>query len=323
MKMAPLRGTDWKLSAIGLGMADIGVGIGVPQAERMLDAYLDMGGNLLDTARVYSDWVPGEMGRGERLLGEWIRRRGGTRGFYLATKGAHPRLNSMHTPRMSPAEITGDVDLSLRALGVEAIDLYYLHRDDRGRAVEEILDTLEGCVKTGKIRAYACSNWQADRMEEAHACAARRGWQGFAANQVFWSMGSHNSRGLADDTCVACDPALRQAFERTGITAVAYTSQANGFFTKLAQGDPRAAQGGRAIYDTAGNRRVYEAARAVCEQTGRTMTEVALSYLTSQPHPTIAVVGCKSEAQLHESMAAAQSDLSAQALAALERAIYA
>lgn len=323
MKYVPLHATDWKVSAISLGLADIGVGLDVAEADRMIGAYLDAGGNLLDTARVYSDWVPGEMGRGERLLGEWIARRGGTKGFYLATKGAHPRLSSMRTPRMSPAEVEEDLNLSLKALRVEAIDLYYLHRDDRNRPVEEILWLLERFIQQGKIRAYACSNWQADRMAEAQECARRKGWRGFCANQVFWSLASHNSRGLADDTCVACGPALRQAFQSTGVTAAAYTSQANGFFTKLAQGDPDAAAGNRGIYDTLANRRVYETAAQVARQTGRTMSEVVLGYLLSQPHPTFAVVGCKNLAQLQDSLAAARADLPADALRQLEQAVYA
>ena len=322
MKYVPLHATDWRVSAISLGLADIGVGLDVEEADRMIGAYLDAGGNLLDTARVYSDWVPGEMGRGERLLGEWIARRGGTKGLYIASKGAHPRLTSMHTPRMSPAEVEEDLNLSLKALRVDAIDLYYLHRDDRNRPVEEILWLLERFVQQGKIRAYACSNWQADRMAEAQDCARHKGWQGFSANQVFWNLASHNSLGLADDTCVAYDPALRQAFQRTGVTAAAYTSQANGFFSKLAQGDPAAAAGSRATYDTPANRRVFAVAQQVARHTGRTISEVVLGYLTSQPHPTIAVVGCKNAAQLSDSLAAVQADFPSDALAQLEQAVY-
>ena len=254
-------------------------------------------------------------------MGDYLRERGNRSSLFIATKGAHPRLESMHTPRMSRAEVENDLNLSLKALGVDTIDLYYLHRDDRNRSVEEILSMMEDFVKAGKVRQYACSNWRTDRMLEAHDCAVKHGYNGFAANQIFWNIGAHNSAGLPDTSCEMYTADMGSAFQHTGMVASAYSSQANGFFTKLAQGDPSYAKGARCIYDTAGNHRVFAKAKEAAEKTGRTVTEIVLSYIISQPN-AIAVVGCKNMEQLTETMKAADRDIPTDILSDLENTIY-
>jgi aryl-alcohol dehydrogenase-like predicted oxidoreductase len=315
LKMMKIAGLE--VSAVSLGLADIGAAISEPDSFRLMDAYLDLGGNFLDTARVYSDWVPGESGRSERVLGDWLAARGNRNRIVLATKGAHPRLDSMTTPRMSPAEVEHDLDLSLQALRTDVIDLYYLHRDDRDRPVGEILDMLESFVRAGKIRQYACSNWRADRMLEAHAYAHSHGLQGFAANQIFWNMGNARSTGLADTTCEMFTEEMRQAFRSTGMVAAAFTSQAGGFFTKLDRGDDVK----NSIYYTPANLLVYQKAKEIAAKTGVTIADIVLSYILSQPIPNYAVVGCRNTVQLGQTMAAADKPLTAEQLEELEQVI--
>lgn len=158
------------ISAVSLGTSGIGTEITIEDSYRLMDAYLDMGGNHIDTARVYSDWVPGEIGRCERIIGDWMAARGNRNRIVLATKGAHPLFATIHTPRMSNAEVEGDLHLSLKAFRTDTIDLYYLHRDDRTRPVGEILEMLEAFARAGKVRRYACSNWRADHAGGARIC---------------------------------------------------------------------------------------------------------------------------------------------------------
>jgi aryl-alcohol dehydrogenase-like predicted oxidoreductase len=314
MKYFMIDSIENNVSAVSLGLADIGAALTEQDSFRLLDAYLDLGGNFLDTARVYSDWVPGEWGRSERVLGAWLAARGCRDRVVVATKGAHPRLATMHTPRMSRAEVEEDLNLSLNALGIDTIDLYYLHRDDRAKPVAEILDVLEGFAKSGKIRRYTCSNWRADRMLEADKCAKAHGWKGFAANQIFWSMGSINSIGIPDDTCEAFNEEMRSVFASTGIVAAAYTSQAGGYFTKLDNGTAPS----QSIYNTPGNQAVYRKAKEIAIRLGITITDITLSYLLSQPIPSYAVVGCKTMEQLRETMAAADKPHPSEVLKELE-----
>ena len=91
---------------------------------RMLDAFLDAGGTFVDTAKVYADWLLGPRSVSEKTLGEWLRQSGKREQVVLATKGAHPELNTMHIARMSPAEVAADVDGSLQHLQTDVIDLY-------------------------------------------------------------------------------------------------------------------------------------------------------------------------------------------------------
>jgi aryl-alcohol dehydrogenase-like predicted oxidoreductase len=101
----------------------------------------------------------------------------------ISTKGAHPRFATMHIPRMSKAEIESDLDSSLQRLGVECVDLYWLHRDAPGYPVEEILQSLESFRQAGKIRYTGFSNWTQARAEEARQAAQCLGIQGFIASQ--------------------------------------------------------------------------------------------------------------------------------------------
>ena len=155
------------VSVISLGTGGAGANYDRATAFAMLDAFFEEGGNFVDTAHVYNDWIPGERSRSEKLLGAWMKERRNRSGVLLATKGAHPDLAQMQVGRLSPAEIQADLEESLRFLQVETIDLYWLHRDDPTRPVEEIIDTLEAQVQAGKIRYFGCSNWRLERIQAA------------------------------------------------------------------------------------------------------------------------------------------------------------
>jgi aryl-alcohol dehydrogenase-like predicted oxidoreductase len=141
----PLPRTDLEPSVICLGTAEMGGGgIDDGASAAILDRYLELGGNVIDTAHVYSDWIPGAKQRSEKFLGRWLRERRVRDEIILSTKGAHPELGTMEVPRMSPVEVSRDLEASLQTLGVDHVDLYWLHRDDPQTPVEEILLMLEG-----------------------------------------------------------------------------------------------------------------------------------------------------------------------------------
>src|SRR6516164_6600027 len=119
-----IQNVDLKISRLGLGTANAGLAWDGADAFKILDRYLERGGNLIDTARVYSDWVKPEIGRSERVIGDWIRRRGRHDDVVIMTKGGHPQLESMSVSRLSKEEVELDLDLSLKALSVDRIDIY-------------------------------------------------------------------------------------------------------------------------------------------------------------------------------------------------------
>jgi aryl-alcohol dehydrogenase-like predicted oxidoreductase len=232
-----IKGTDLNASCICLGTADFGGNVGKEESFRLLDAFSDMGGNFIDTAHVYGNWIPGERSTSEKMLGMWLKERKVRGKLIIATKGAHPELSSMHIPRMSPAEIQTDLNESLEYLGVDSIDLYWLHRDDPNRPVGEILETLNEQVRKGKIRYFGCSNWKTSRLKEAMEYASKHGLKGFAARQNQWSLAKVNPGVIKDPTVRQMDEEAVEYHKQTGLAAVPYTSQARGYFTRMARGE--------------------------------------------------------------------------------------
>ena len=118
---------DIRVSPIGLGTVNFGTGISEQDCFEQLDRYADVG-NLIDTAHVYGDWVPGERGQSERVIGKWMASRQCRELVVISTKGAHPRLSSMDSSRVKPEDIRLDLEESLRCLQTDVIDLYFLHQ---------------------------------------------------------------------------------------------------------------------------------------------------------------------------------------------------
>ena len=305
MRTTPIPQTDLAPSAICLGSSYFGNGIAPADAFQLLDAYVACGGNFIDTAAVYANWLPGEKNSSEKTIGRWLTRSGQRSRIVLATKGGHPDLATMRIARMSPAEIVDDIETSLRNLQTDWLDLYWLHRDDTARPVAEIIDTLHGQVMAGKIRYFACSNWRAERIAAAQAYAAQKGITGFVANQMRWSLAAVDPKVVDDPTTVAMDEESYAYHRQSGLAAIAYSSQANGYFQKMAEG--RAGDvypNHQKLYGTAENQRRVARLKTLAQQTGHSVSQLVLAWLTSQPFPTIPIVGCRTVAQVEDSMSA-------------------
>lgn len=294
-----LRGTDLSLSPIALGTVKAGIAWSGREADALLDAYLDMGGNVLDTARVYT---PPKEGCGEQVLGQWLRHSGKRRQVVLVSKGGHPKLDSMTVPRMDRASMTADLEDSLRALGVDEIDLYLYHRDDPATPAGELVEQMEDFRRAGKIRWYGCSNWTTPRMEEAAAYARAHGLAGFVANECLYNVGVRHMGPLTDKTMVAADEAMLAYHRAAGMGMLAYCGLCSGYFHRLAAEGPEAVRGKK--YDTPGNRRVAERLNAVCRDYGVTLSQAELAFLLAQPFDTVALAGVSRAEQLTDLMGA-------------------
>ena len=319
MQYIDVLGTGLCLSVICLGTGSLGSAVPQEDAFALLDAFVEQGGSFLDTAKVYADWLPGERSVSEKTIGRWLRSRHAHGRVIVGTKGAHPELEAMHVPRLSRAEILSDLEASLRNLQAEAIDLYWLHRDDPGRPVGEILETLHDQVVAGKVRYYGCSNWRAPRIGAAQAYATEHELHGFVADQMQWSLARADLAAAADPTMVAMDSELYAYHLDTGLLAVPYSSQAGGLFQKLDAGQQdRLSPGARRTYDGPLNRARMVRIRDLSRATGLTITQLVLGYLLAQPFPTIPIVGCKTEAHLLDTLSAAEVSLTPQQRSYLE-----
>ncbi|MBQ3223449.1 MAG: aldo/keto reductase [Clostridia bacterium] len=296
MRMHEFPGLGRPVSVLALGTQAFGTSITVEESFKMLDLYAELGGNFLDTARLYGYYAENVQGISETVLGWWMKKRGNREQMIVGTKGAHPPMGSMHTGRLDRGSIRSDMELSLRALDTDYVDIYWLHRDEAARPVEEILATLNELIREGKTRLIGASNWSLSRLQEAQRVAAENGMQGFAAVQPQWSLARQEV--LEDDTLVRMDEAEYAWHKQTGLPVVPFTSQAKGFYFKLAAGGEESlSRKARERFLSPRNLRSYEILKEISARTGYSVGALSIAYLTSQPFPVCPIVGYSSLAQ--------------------------
>jgi aryl-alcohol dehydrogenase-like predicted oxidoreductase len=294
-------------SRICLGTAGYGTGVGREAAFSVLDAYLAGGGNFLDTAHIYGAWAPDGAGASEKTIGEWLRRSGARDRLIIATKGGHPPMGQMDQCRLSRQDLEQDLSESLQRLGVQHIDLYWLHRDDPAKPVGEILEALAGLVGRGLIRAYGLSNWTVERIEAMQTCARSVGLPPPVASQIEFSLADQGERQHRPGGTEWCDEPTRRWHESMGMPICAFGSQAQGYFGAANaawakggfQGDPP-----KAGHDSAVNRQRLLRAVALAEQKGCTTNQIALAYLLCQKARVVPIVSTSNVEHLKESLAA-------------------
>jgi len=283
-----------------------------PSSYRLLDQYLAGGGCCFDTARLYAD------GRSEENLGAWMKLRGNRQEVVISTKGCHPPVTNMRHSRLSGADILGDLDASLTALRTDYIDLYWLHRDDPALPVGPIMDTLNGAVRAGKIRALGASNWTAARIREANEYAARAGLSGFVASQIQWSLAGSDRKRCGDATLVVMNEEEYDWYRQNQFPVFAFTPMAHGYFQKKAAGQPLSEKlAGR--FESAENEARLERLRQLAARKGAPIGTAALSYLLHRRLPGAVVAGARTPGQLAESIAADSFPLTPEECDWLER----
>jgi aryl-alcohol dehydrogenase-like predicted oxidoreductase len=321
MHPVKLPGTALTVSPLCLGGVPFGNTIDERATFALLDRWIELGGNFIDTARIYSDWVPGEKRRSERVLGDWLRDRGNRARVVLSTKGAHPFIESLDVPRTSAAELRDDLEGSLRTLRTEVVDFYWLHRDDPTRPVAHFIDTLNAFHREGKICAFGASNWTVARLRAANDYARASGQLGFAANQPFWCLGCQKAKPPPFTGYVLFDADAWRFHRETGLAVIPYTSQANGFFSKFAL--PKSQQPANlAAHDfhTPPNLAAAKIVARLATERNVAPSAIVLAYLWSRPFPVVPIVGSRTPAQLEDSAAALGVRLSTDELRALEEA---
>lgn len=211
---------------IVLGTAPFGTSIPRDTAFSVLDAFLDRGGQVIDTAAVYG------MGVSERTVGDWMRARGARSRVMISTKGGHPSLPDW-TKRITEKDIRSDMESSLRYLDTDCVDVYFLHRDDESKTVEEIMPILDALVREGKTRMIGASNWTVSRINEANRFARENGMVELAVSQIFWNGAVINREGVYDQTLVAMDSQEHGGYAENRVPVMAYTAQAQGLFSHI------------------------------------------------------------------------------------------
>jgi aryl-alcohol dehydrogenase-like predicted oxidoreductase len=280
------------IDRIVLGTSKLGLDGGREGAFALLDAYVALGGRHIDTAHIYSDWIPGERGRSETVLGEWLKARGNRAELVITTKGAHPPRDNITNFRSDRASIRKDCAESLQRLGVEQVDLYYLHRDDVTRSVAEVVETLEELRREGKVKAYGGSNWQPSRLAEALALQPDH----FVASQIMGNAFAALRKPDTDPTIAFLTAdAFRQAV-RENLRLDLFSSQAQGLMIKRRRGAPPPG-----AYDNAACNAAATKLEAIATREGIDANDLILAYLLALAPNVRPVIGPHDALQLRES----------------------
>ena len=315
MQYRQLGRSGLRVSAFTLGTMGFGgtgwatpVGkIGVDGAREQIAIARDAGVNLIDTADVYS------AGLAEEILGQAL---GGSREDWLiATKARMPMGDGPNDAGLSRHHIIRGAEASLRRLGTDYIDLYQVHEWDGQTPLEETLTALDDLVRAGKVRYVGCSNFAAWQMMKGLAISDARQLERFASTQVYYSL---QSRDIEAEIVPACldqgvgilvwSPlagGLLSGKYRRGVTAPAGSRH-------LSEWDEPPVHDEDKLYDT------IELAVKIGESHGVSAARVALAYLTRKPGVASLIVGARTPEQLRDNLAAADLDLTADEVAALD-----
>jgi aryl-alcohol dehydrogenase-like predicted oxidoreductase len=274
----------------------------------VLDAFVDAGGTMIDTADVYSAWVPGHSGgESERLIGRWLKRSGKRTQVVIATK-----VGMM--AGLAPETVERACDASLERLGVDAIDLYYQHKDDAAVPLADSLGAFNRLLEAGKIRVIGLSNFTAERVEEAMATARSNGLAPPSALQPWYNMVERQK----------FEGELRDAALRHGLAVFPYYALANGFLTgkyRRHEDLDKSPRGLRNIEYLGGKgATVLDALDAVSADCGAPLATVALAWTMAQPAITAPVASATSAGQIAELTAAMELRLTPEQIQRLDAA---
>lgn len=312
-ELRPLGRSGLKTPRLVLGGNVFGWTASGEEAFRILDRFAEAGGTMVDTADVYSVWVPGHQGgESETLIGEWLKRRGPGRGLSVATKVG--MLHRHGGGKLDAWRIAKAAEASLKRLGVEAIDLYYAHQDDPATPMEEVLEAFDRLVREGKVRALGASNFTARRLEQALALAREMGTSRYEVLQPEYHL-------LARE---GFENGLQALCLAENVGALPYFGLASGYLTGKYRSEKdfgKSVRGDRmAKYMEGRGPAVLAALDEVAAEARATAAQVALAWLAAQPAVVAPIASARTPEQLEELLGAMELELTAAQLARLDAA---
>ncbi|RST53264.1 aldo/keto reductase [Variovorax sp. MHTC-1] len=314
MQLRSLGRSGLQVSPLAFGGNVFGWTVDEPLSFRLLDAWLDAGFNFVDTADVYSSWVPGHSGgESEAIIGKWLRQTGKRNRVVLATKVGKPMGEGRKG--LSPAYIREAVDASLKRLKTDHIDLYQSHDDDAATPLADTLGAFAELIKAGKVRAIGASNYSAPRLAEALDVAEREGLPRYESLQPLYNL---YDRAVFED-------ALEPLCLERGVGVINFYALAAGFLTGKYRSEADAAKSARGAnttkkYLNPRGLRILAALDAAARAHGATPGQVAIAWQIARPSITAPIASATSQKQLDELVAAASLALDAETIAALDAA---
>jgi aryl-alcohol dehydrogenase-like predicted oxidoreductase len=284
-----------------------------PTSFALLDAFVDGGFNLIDTADMYSTWVQGHSGgESEAVIGKWLKHSAKRAQVLIATKVG----KEMGPGRkgLSKAYILQAVEDSLRRLQTDYIDLYQSHDDDPQTPLEETLEAYDQLIRQGKVRAIGASNFSAQRLAESLEVSEQTGYPRYESLQPLFNLYDR----------VDYEKELQPLCREKGLGVISYFSLASGFLTGKYRSGADLSKSARSKfvekYINERGFRIVEALNRVAQQHNLTPAQLSLAWLISQPTITAPIASATNLAQLNELMQAARIELSADVIEQLNQA---
>jgi aryl-alcohol dehydrogenase-like predicted oxidoreductase len=313
MQKRNLGHSDIAIAPLVLGGNVFGWTADAATSFRILDAFVDRGFNCIDTADVYSRWVPGHVGgESETILGQWFRKSGKRDKVVLATKIGIDMGDGKEG--LSRKNILQGAEASLQRLQTGHIDLYQSHRDDPSVPLEETLEAYRLLIEQGKVRLVGASNYSGARLAEALQVSKRNNLPSYETLQPDYNL--HARQEYETD--------LEPVVKEYGLGVIPYFSLASGFLTgkyktkEDAKGANREAMVGK--YFDARGERILKALEEVAQQTGAAQASIALAWLMARPGITAPIASATSLEQLETLCAAVDLKLDEAAMEKLNQA---
>ena len=291
LSMITLANTDLSISPLCLGGNVFGWTADVANSEAVLNHFVGTGGNFIDTADMYSQWVEGHVGgESETIIGNWLKKRGGRSSVVIATKVA--KLNTR--PGLSPENITAACNHSLQRLQTDHIDLYYAHEDDPKTPIEETLGAFDSLVQAGKVRYIAASNFTAERLLESLEVSQRAGISSYVAAQDHYNLLERDFENT-----------LKPSLEQHGLSELPYFGLARGFLTgkyRPGKSVTSVRSGGVSVYQNERGWALLAQLDVLAKNHRTTVSSVALAWLRAQPTVAAPIASARNLDQLKEIM---------------------
>ncbi len=295
MEFRTLPKTGLKVSRLSFGTMTFGSQTDEATARRIIDCCLDAGINFIDTANVYN------RGAAETIVGKTLKGRRDK--VILASKVRGKMGDAPDEEGLSRAAMRKAIDASLQRLGTDYVDLYYLHQPDYAAAIEETLETMQELVRAGKVRFPAISNYAAWQVTEVNWICEKKGYQPYFISQPMYNL---IARGIEEEYLPFC--------KRFGVAVVPYNPLAGGLLTgkHSSAGGPTAGTrfDGNKMYQDRywldDDFAAVEELRSIAKEAGKTLVQLALQWLLSQPVVDSIILGASRLEQLQENLKAAQ-----------------
>ncbi len=300
MEYRRLGKSGLQVSELALGTMQFGWTTDEQNSFAVMDAYVEAGGNLIDTADVYSRWAEGNPGGvSEEIIGRWMKERGNRHDILLATKVRGQMWEGPYGAGLSRAHILRAIEDSLRRLQTDHIDLYQAHAYDDDTPIEETMRALDDLVRGGKVRYVGCSNYPAWRLMEALWSSDSAGLVSYASLQPHYNL-VHRAEFERE---------LAEVVQAYGLGVIPYSPLAGGFLTGKYRRDQPLPDSARAArvqkrYFSEQNFHLLERMEEIGRAYGQGIPQVALAWLLDNPLITAPIIGANNVEQLQASLAA-------------------